>query len=73
MRFASGLPTQHANSFGPWENCDYLNGMPYLCCLPGLLCGIAACVTDLRRRTVPRRLIMAGIATQLLACALLAW
>lgn len=30
-------------------------------------------MTDLRRRTVPRRLIMAGIATQLLACALLAW
>ncbi len=30
-------------------------------------------MTDLRRRTVPRRLIMTGIAIQLLACVLLAW
>ena len=46
--------------------------MPYLCCLPGLLCGLAACVTDMRRRLVPRRLIIAGVTAQLAACMFLA-
>lgn len=45
--------------------------MPYLYCLPGLICGLALAVEDVRRRRVPRAWVAAGTVTQLAAD--LAW
>ncbi|KFI97367.1 prepilin peptidase [Bifidobacterium stellenboschense] len=41
--------------------------MPYLYCLPGLICGIALAVEDVRRRRVPRAWVAAGCGSQLAA------
>lgn len=41
--------------------------MPYLYCLPGLLCGLALAVEDMRRRRVPRVWVAAGCGVQLAA------
>lgn len=41
--------------------------MPYLALLPGLFCGLAVGVEDVRRRRVPRRWIAFGCAAQLIA------
>lgn len=45
--------------------------MFYVMLLPGLLCGAAVSVTDLRSRRVPRRWVAAGYALQFVA--LTAW
>lgn len=44
-----------------------LTGMPYLLCLPGLLCGLVAAVSDVRRRRVPRVVVAVGCVAQLAA------
>lgn len=41
--------------------------MPYLYCLPGLICGIALGAEDVRRRRVPRVWVAAGCGLQLVA------
>ncbi|NEG54603.1 prepilin peptidase [Bifidobacterium platyrrhinorum] len=41
--------------------------MPYLYCLPGLICGLALAVEDVRRRRVPRAWAAAGCGLQLVA------
>ncbi len=41
--------------------------MPYLIYLPGLLCGLAISIEDVRRRRVPRTWVIAGVAAQLAA------
>lgn len=46
--------------------------MTYLALLPGLICGIAVCVEDVRRRRVPRLWIAAGCIIQMIAILILA-
>ncbi|PLS26484.1 prepilin peptidase [Bifidobacterium parmae] len=41
--------------------------MPYLYCLPGLICGVALAVEDVRRRRVPRTWVAVGCGSQLAA------
>lgn len=41
--------------------------MPYLYCLPSLLCGLALAVEDVRRRRVPRAWVAVGCLAQLTA------
>ena len=41
--------------------------MPYFLCLPSLLCGLFAAVSDVRRRRVPRVTVAAGCVAQLIA------
>ncbi|MBW3079999.1 prepilin peptidase [Bifidobacterium saguinibicoloris] len=41
--------------------------MPYLYCLPGLICGLALAAEDVRRRRVPRTWVAAGCLVQLAA------
>ena len=41
--------------------------MPYLFCLPSLICAVALSVEDMRRRRVPRAWVACGFGAQLLA------
>lgn len=41
--------------------------MPYLFCIPGLLCGLALAIEDIRCRRIPLRWVIAGSVLELIA------